>query len=215
MILSHRSKNRSFFIIIASLFLIAGAAMAIIPLLSQKEKACTMEAKLCPDGSSVGRIGPDCEFAECSKIIIDSSWKKFTDPDSGASIRYPETIPEKYISVIDWPPKISVTDEVFSCLEAGSETTRAGKTELHMIGNRSYCVTKVSEGAAGSIFTSYAYATPILGKNVILTFTLRGVQCGNYDEPKTTECQKERESFDIGGLINQIVGSLEMRSDSA
>ncbi len=27
--------------------------------------ACTEEAKLCPDGSSVGRTGPDCEFAEC------------------------------------------------------------------------------------------------------------------------------------------------------
>jgi hypothetical protein len=27
--------------------------------------ACTMEAKLCPDGSYVSRTGPDCEFAEC------------------------------------------------------------------------------------------------------------------------------------------------------
>ena len=27
--------------------------------------ACTMEAKLCPDGSAVGRTGPNCEFAEC------------------------------------------------------------------------------------------------------------------------------------------------------
>jgi hypothetical protein len=26
---------------------------------------CTMEAKLCPDGSSVGRTGPHCEFAPC------------------------------------------------------------------------------------------------------------------------------------------------------
>ncbi|MEK7573481.1 MAG: PsbP-related protein [Patescibacteria group bacterium] len=28
-------------------------------------KACTQEAKLCPDGSSVGRQGPNCEFAPC------------------------------------------------------------------------------------------------------------------------------------------------------
>lgn len=27
--------------------------------------ACTMEAKLCPDGSYVGRSGPKCEFAPC------------------------------------------------------------------------------------------------------------------------------------------------------
>ena len=27
--------------------------------------ACTMEAKLCPDGSAVGRSGPNCEFEAC------------------------------------------------------------------------------------------------------------------------------------------------------
>jgi len=28
---------------------------------------CTMEAKVCPDGTSVGRTGPNCEFAPCPK----------------------------------------------------------------------------------------------------------------------------------------------------
>ena len=27
--------------------------------------ACTMDAKICPDGSAVGRVGPNCEFAPC------------------------------------------------------------------------------------------------------------------------------------------------------
>ncbi len=27
--------------------------------------ACTMEAKICPDGTGVGRTGPNCEFAPC------------------------------------------------------------------------------------------------------------------------------------------------------
>jgi len=31
----------------------------------EKLIACTMEAKLCPDGSAVGRTGPNCEFAPC------------------------------------------------------------------------------------------------------------------------------------------------------
>lgn len=26
---------------------------------------CTMEAKICPDGSSVGRMPPNCEFSPC------------------------------------------------------------------------------------------------------------------------------------------------------
>lgn len=28
---------------------------------------CTQEAKMCPDGSYVGRTGPHCEFAACPK----------------------------------------------------------------------------------------------------------------------------------------------------
>jgi len=31
----------------------------------EKQVACTMDAKLCPDGSYVGRTGPNCEFEEC------------------------------------------------------------------------------------------------------------------------------------------------------
>jgi hypothetical protein len=31
--------------------------------------ACTQEAKLCPDGSSVGRAGPRCEFAQCPSLV--------------------------------------------------------------------------------------------------------------------------------------------------
>jgi len=30
--------------------------------------ACTMEAKICPDGSAVGRNGPKCEFTACPTI---------------------------------------------------------------------------------------------------------------------------------------------------
>jgi hypothetical protein len=32
---------------------------------SAEPAACTLEAKICPDGSSVGRTGPNCEFAPC------------------------------------------------------------------------------------------------------------------------------------------------------
>ena len=32
---------------------------------SPHQKACTLEAKICPDGTAVGRTGPNCEFAPC------------------------------------------------------------------------------------------------------------------------------------------------------
>lgn len=42
--------------------------------------ACTQEAKLCPDGSSVGREGPHCEFAACPEATDEP-----TDEPSGGS----------------------------------------------------------------------------------------------------------------------------------
>jgi len=33
--------------------------------------ACTEEAKLCPDGSSVGRVPPSCDFAPCPSVICN------------------------------------------------------------------------------------------------------------------------------------------------
>ena len=43
--------------------------------------ACTMDAKVCPDGSSVSRTGPNCEFAECpggTSSIVYSDDKKYS-----------------------------------------------------------------------------------------------------------------------------------------
>lgn len=35
---------------------------------AQNPVACTLEAKICPDGSYVGRIAPSCEFAPCPSV---------------------------------------------------------------------------------------------------------------------------------------------------
>jgi len=32
---------------------------------AQEPVACTLDAKVCPDGTAVGRVAPDCEFAPC------------------------------------------------------------------------------------------------------------------------------------------------------
>lgn len=41
---------------------------------------CTMDAMMCPDGTSVGRVGPNCEFAACP----DSSNENVSAPNSTA-----------------------------------------------------------------------------------------------------------------------------------
>ncbi len=40
---------------------------------STEPQACNMDAKICPDGSSVGRTGPSCEFAACPPANATSS----------------------------------------------------------------------------------------------------------------------------------------------
>lgn len=57
---------KTFIIII--LTVIAGAVFFIFYNNNKEAPAyCTMEAKLCSDGSYVGRVGSDCEFAACPK----------------------------------------------------------------------------------------------------------------------------------------------------
>ena len=78
-----KNKNKKVLIITLIIwFLVAGAAGAayfyweeiseFIPFVNKQDQpqpvACTEEAKVCPDGSSVGRIPPDCEFAECPEV---------------------------------------------------------------------------------------------------------------------------------------------------
>jgi len=42
--------------------------------------ACTMEARLCPDGSSVGRVPPSCDFALCPVTSTSSPAISSTTP---------------------------------------------------------------------------------------------------------------------------------------
>lgn len=58
-------------IILFVLALLAGGAYVVLNTgLLTKEKACTQDAKVCPDGSTVGRVGPNCEFAPCPTPLL-------------------------------------------------------------------------------------------------------------------------------------------------
>ena len=54
------------------------------------QTACTMEAKLCPDGTSVGRSGPDCSFAPCKLPNAED-----------AAIRIAFVVPSGYVANAD------------------------------------------------------------------------------------------------------------------
>jgi hypothetical protein len=64
-------------ILIVAIILAVVAVLAVVAYvfgarllnLGSNQKACTQEAKICPDGSSVGRTGPNCEFAACPTVV--------------------------------------------------------------------------------------------------------------------------------------------------
>ncbi len=211
MLKEHASKHRGKLLLAAIVVLAAGSGLFASNYFSEKKNEqvfCTLEAKLCPDGTMVGRTGPNCEFAECPSTSIPQGWKTMTDEQSGLTFSYPETLETTYISTTDWPPSIFVVNEPFSCVEAGSPIDRAGETRQREINGHIYCVTTIMEGAAGSTYTQYAYVTEIDGKVISLTFSLRMVQCMNYDDPQQTECLNERETFNVDPIIHQIAQSV-------
>jgi hypothetical protein len=59
----------------------------------QGRVACTMEAKLCPDGSSVGRTGPNCEFAQCPVSLPDptAGWQTYNNVQYGFEFKFPQS----------------------------------------------------------------------------------------------------------------------------
>ncbi|MCL9972155.1 MAG: MliC family protein [Candidatus Pacebacteria bacterium] len=70
-------------VIAGGLLILAFLYTGVIPNLEQSPQpvACTLDAKICPDGSAVGRTAPSCEFAPCPVIPVDyvcASEKYFT-----------------------------------------------------------------------------------------------------------------------------------------
>jgi len=139
-------------------------------------------------------------------------WTTTTAGDD-TTFQYPKEILAEYISEAQWPPKLIIEDKSFACNPSGNEIQRGGQTELRLVDNRSYCVTKESEGAAGSTYTSYTYEFPQDNQTGIITFTLRFVQCQNYDEPKALECESERSAFDMDGTVDRIAQSIKTKSE--
>ena len=207
-----KSSNRVVAMIVVLLILLLAGAVYLFRLKTYNQPgpvACTMEAKLCPDGSYVGRSGPRCEFTQCPEVTIDSSWKTATDTVAQLEFRYPEKIDANYISAQEWPPKITVTSGSLVCQDASGTSSLPEQATRRLIGGRDYCVKFVAEGAAGTIYTTYDYTTQIGDKLITMNFTLRYPQCYNYDNPAQTNCQKERETFDLDGLVGKMISSLK------
>lgn len=143
--------------------------------------------------------------------IINNMETEWTATGSnGYSFKYPEKIGTNYINTADWPPVLNMEDKTYNCTEGGtSQNDIAGKTNKEIINGKEFCITRKSEGAAGSVYTNYTYTFAYENKTMIATFSLRAPQCMNYDNPQQTECINEEKSFDISHIIVKILATIQ------
>lgn len=100
--------QNKFTLLVVAVALVAGVAYVLtqttqrsitpLPTGAPDGTACTMDAKICADGSSVGRTGPNCEFAPCPSPADQSTWKL-------------NELPELYLKFSS-PPELTFTKDV-------------------------------------------------------------------------------------------------------
>lgn len=163
----------------------------------QQPVYCTQDAKLCPDGSYVGRQGPKCEFDPCPEKNNEQSeivgWKTYVDEK--VQFQYPEDFGSEFAVPYTWPPKVTINEGIFSCA-----------TEVHLVENRAYCVSTQKDGSAGNVYTTYNYLSNHESENIMISveFTVRFPQCGNYSDPQRTLCENSQKNLDLDGLVDKI-----------
>jgi preprotein translocase subunit YajC len=109
--------------------------------------------------------------------------------------------------------EFEIKDNEIECTETDLSLSLPFSISKREINNKKYCISASSEGAAGSVYTEYSYATVIENKVYSIKFIAHYPQCDNYPEEESAKCKKERESFNLNGLIDKeielIKGNIE------
>jgi hypothetical protein len=140
---------------------------------------------------------------------VGDNWKLSQPSAQGIQFMYPDPLSTKFITTQDWPPTVQMTSGEYVC-KKGNTKDNTGIVTEHSVGDRKYCVTTFSEGAAGSTYMTYEYMNKQGDFLAHVKFTLRYVQCANYDEPDQATCKVEQTGFSVDGLVDRITSSIRM-----
>lgn len=125
----------------------------------------------------------------------------------------PESFKASYISFQNYSSNIFKAEEYpkleswvengqIECNETPLESSLPLRISKKEINGQKYCIGASSEGAAGSVYTQYAYTT-VIGDNVYsVLFVARYSNCGNYPDKERRECEAERENFNLDILVD-------------
>jgi hypothetical protein len=203
--------NWKFILIVVVLAAIAGAAFWLCREKETGNVACTQEAKICPDGSAVGRTGPNCEFAACPDAT--SGWKTYRNEEYGFEFKYPENFGANVWRPFFWPATTTVVIEE-DPVEKGCPNFPGGSQgstqEAVRINNIDYTLHKASDGAAGSSYLSYCYVTEKDLKYCVIDFVIRvtngcGQSCSVYCG---TQYQEECLNFNLENDVEKPIENI-------
>ena len=190
-----RIKN---FLILTIITLIFSVVLIIVgffawqQLGTPKSVACTQAAKICPDGSAVGRTGPNCEFTACP-IDETADWQTYEDDKYGFTMKYPT---EFFLTQPLQPQsKIISCDYVNFVNKCSVERTT--------INNLPFCLQKTSEGAAGTTYTTYSYTTTRNKECFVVSFTMSYPNCMNYLPIESQEMQMAYNKCRLDNEVNK------------
>lgn len=114
------------------------------------------------------------------------------------------------IKAADYPKsEFWVENGEIQCQETPLESSLPLRLIKKEMGGHDYCIGISSEGAAGSVYSQYAYATLINDNVYLVQFVARFNNCANYPEAEMSRCQAERESFDINALVAQEIAKIK------
>jgi hypothetical protein len=223
------------FIIIA--VIIIGAYFTYQDYIGQKPVACTMEAKICPDGSSVGRTGPNCEFADCPDQT--AGWNTLNNDEYGFSLKYPADFfdlnqqPKLLVRDCDYnvfPDKCpNINDIVIKDLSAAGGDIGAIESNLSNPGywdnpdglkqttnDIIYCLYATGDAAMGHAFNYYYFATVKNQKCLVVYLATSTANCDFYLPLEAGNTEQEKNYNDCLAtnknqpeILNQIISTFK------
>src|SRR3989338_378405 len=192
-------------IIILTAMLAVGGYVIYQKLATEKNKpnqtACTQEAKLCPDGSYVGRTGPNCEFATCPVVNATPGFKIYTDTNYGFEFKYPESFNTSFASFQQTPSAViskagSGKIDKDGCYVSQDATN--ANIGVNIINDMRFCLSEYEGVGAGQLYKSYYYTTFKDDNYITLAFVVHTSNgCGVYDAlPQQKLCETFMKNYD-------------------
>ena len=162
--------------------------------------ACTKEAKICPDGSAVGRAGPKCDFAPCPDFT--KGWKTYDSSQYGFEMKYPEDFFDanqqpkllagecNYNVFPNQCPNINnIVADGLSIRGGDANAIRDNLSnpgywdisgQKQTINNTEYCLYATGDAATGHAFNYYYYATVKNNKCLVVHLAASTENCDVY-----------------------------------